>query len=344
MSAPAEALSNVFAESQAMPADATQVKGVDFEAGPDLNDLLASFGTSGYQATHLGQAMKTVNAMLELAEVPDCENPQKCTVWLSFTSNMISSGLREIFVFLAKNKLVDVIVTSAGGVEEDLIKSLAKTYIGAFNLKGGELRKRGWNRIGNLIVPNDNYCKFEDWVQPILDQMLEEQQANEVQWTPSKMIHRLGQELDCEDSLCYWCYKHNIPVFCPGLTDGSLGDNMFFHSYRNPGLLCDIIADIRKVNDIALNSKRSGVIILGGGLPKHHVLNANLMRNGADYAVYINTAQEYDGCDSGANPDEAISWGKIRSQADPVKIHGDATIIFPLLVAGSFAKPFRKKN
>ncbi len=133
--------------------------------------------------------------------------------------------------------MVDCLVTSAGGVEEDLIKCLAPTYLGDFHLKGAELRKKGLNRIGNLVVPNDNYCKFEDWLIPILDQLLAEQKADpELNWTPSRMIRRLGKEIDNPESVCYWAYKNNIPVFCPGLTDGSLGDMLYFHSSRNPGL------------------------------------------------------------------------------------------------------------
>ena len=85
------------------------------------------------------------------------------------------------------------------------------------------------------------------------------------------------------------------------------------------------------------------MIILGGGVPKHHINNANLMRNGADFSVSINTAQEFDGSDSGAKPDEAISWGKIRPEATPVKVHADASIMFPLLVALSFKRKFVPK-
>mmetsp|Transcript_19420 Transcript_19420/g.55680 ORF Transcript_19420/g.55680 Transcript_19420/m.55680 type:complete len:287 (+) Transcript_19420:937-1797(+) len=251
---------------------------------------------------------------------------------------MISSRLSEVFVFLAMHRLIDVIVTSAGGVEEDFIKCMAPTFIGDFTWRGRELRDKGWNRIGNLVVPNDNYCRFEEWLQPILDAMLDEQRTHGTIWTPSKMIDRLGKEIGHEESLYYWCHKNHIPVYCPGLTDGSLGDNLYFHSYRSPGLLLDVIGDIRATNDRAIKCRRSGMIILGGGLSKHHTCNANLMRNGADYAVYINTAQEYDGCDSGARPDEAVSWGKIKSEAKPVKVHGDATVLFPLIVAATFAK------
>ena len=101
-----------------------------------------------------------------------------CTIFLGFTSNIVSSGLRETLRFLVEHRMVDCIVTTAGGVEEDFIKCLAPTYLGDFNLEGKSLRERGINRIGNLLVPNANYCLFEDWVTPILDTMLTEQNCN----------------------------------------------------------------------------------------------------------------------------------------------------------------------
>lgn len=100
-----------------------------------------------------------------------------CTIFLGFTSNMVSSGVRDTIRFLVEHRMVDCLVTTAGGVEEDLIKCLAPTYIGDFHLDGSKLRDKGLNRIGNLLVPNDNYCLFEDWVTPHLDTMLEEQKT-----------------------------------------------------------------------------------------------------------------------------------------------------------------------
>merc|ERR1712050_114036 len=100
----------------------------------------------------------------------------------------------------------------------------------------------------------------------------------------------------------------------------------------------DILSDLRLINKLAMKSVNTGMIILGGGLIKHHICNANLMRNGADFSLFLNTGQEFDGSDSGARPDEAISWGKIRRDANPVKIYGEATLLFPLLVAETFAR------
>lgn len=115
---------------------------------------------------------------------------------------------------------------------------------------------------------------------------------------------------------------------------------MYFHSFRNPGLVIDIVSDLRRLNTMAMKAVKSGMIIIGGGVVKHHICNANLMRNGADYAVFINTASEFDGSDSGARPDEAVSWGKIRIDANPVKVYAEASLVFPLLVGETFARHF----
>merc|ERR1719411_1518218 len=101
-------------------------------------------------------------------EEESVEPKNNCTIFLGYTSNMASCGVRESIRFLVQHNMVDCIVASAGGIEEDFIKCLAPTYLGDFSLKGPELRKKGINRIGNLLVPNDNYCKFEDWIMPLL--------------------------------------------------------------------------------------------------------------------------------------------------------------------------------
>jgi deoxyhypusine synthase len=253
--------------------------------------------------------------------------------------------LRETLRYLVQHKHVSAIVTTAGGVEEDFIKCLAPTYLGSFSSPGADLRARGMTRIGNLVVPNSNYCAFEDWVVPILDKMLEEQEASKptdepLHWTPSKVISRLGKEINDTRSVYYWAWKNDIPVFCPALTDGSLGDMLYFHTFKaSPQQLrIDIVEDIRKINTIAVRASRTGMIILGGGVIKHHIANANLMRNGAESAVYINTAQEFDGSDAGARPDEAVSWGKIKANADSVKVYAEATVVFPMIVAATFAR------
>lgn len=331
------------------------VKGCDFEDAQgnvtlDYKQITSSFLTTGYQATNVGVAIDIITGMLNERRKPFEEDTHTedefirrksgCTIFLGYTSNIISSGLRDTIRFLVKHKLVDCLVTTAGGVEEDLIKSLkdCKTYVGKFDMSGKKLRAEGINRIGNLLVPNDNYCRFEEWILPIFDKMLQEQKENNFIWTPSKMIERLGLEINDEQSVCYWAAKNKIPIFSPALTDGSLGDMLYFHSFRSPGLIVDINQDIRRINTIPHGAIKTGAIVIGGGICKHHIMNANLMRNGADYSVYINTGLEFDGSDAGAEPDEAISWGKILPEAKAIKVHSDATIVLPLIVAETFVK------
>ncbi|XP_067612687.1 probable deoxyhypusine synthase [Eurosta solidaginis] len=329
------------------------VEGYDWNDGVNYNKLLESYTNTGFQATNLGLAIQEINKMLdcrqrpiELSEEDVYEKDEfvkrkySCTIFLGYTSNLVSSGLRETLRFLVEHQMVDCVVTTAGGVEEDFIKCLAPTYVGSFELSGRNLRDRGINRIGNLLVPNDNYCKFEDWVMPLLDEMVEEQNSKGTVWSPSRIIHRLGERIDNPKSIYHWASKHKIPIFCPALTDGSLGDMMYFHSFRHPGLVVDILSDLRRLNTMAVKAKNSGMIIIGGGVIKHHVCNANLMRNGADFSVFINTASEFDGSDSGARPDEAISWGKIRKESTPVKVYAEASLVVPLIIGETFVKRY----
>ena len=294
-------------------ADSVEIKGVNFDDPTWSYSQLFShhYLRTGFQASHLGEAIDITNRMLEAKRA----NPEKCKIFLGYTSNMISCGVREVLRFLVQHRLVDCIVTTAGGIEEDFIKCLpgASTFLGSFDaFRGAELRKQGLNRIGNLVIPNENYCKFEDWLKPILDTVLQEQKEKGTVWSPSKLIRRLGQEINHPDSVYYWAARNDIPVFCPAITDGSLGDMIFFHSYRNPGLVLDIVQDIRALNGLAMKAEATGMLILGGGVVKHHICNANLMRNGADYAVYINTGQEFDGSDSGARPGTSKITGLMK--------------------------------
>ncbi|VFV23480.1 deoxyhypusine synthase isoform 1 [Lynx pardinus] len=145
---------------------------------------------------------------------------------------------------------------------------------------------------------------------PILGQMVLEQNTEGVKWTPSKMITQLGKEINNPESVYYWAQKNHIPVLSPALTDGSLGDMIYFHSYKNPGLVLDIVEDLRLINTQAIFAKRTIMIILG----------------------------EFDGSDSGARPDEAVSWGKIWVDTQPVKVYAHDSLVFPLLVAETFAQ------
>lgn len=309
-----------------------KVKGYDFEEDFHLDTFLQSYATTGFQATHLARAIEIVKEM----------RLEHATIFLGYTSNIVSSGLRDIITFLVKNKQVHVLVTTAGGIEEDIIKCLKPFAIGIFNVSGRSMFEKGINRTGNIFIPNDRYLYFEKFINPFLDRLYNEQKEKGFIPTANAIIRELGKEIgkekNCEESILYWAYKNNIPVFCPALMDGSFGDLVYFMKQRHPDFQIEMTGDSKTIIDLALNADKSGAIILGAGIAKHFILNANIFREGLDYAVFVNTAEEFDGSDSGALGEEAITWGKIKTTATHVKVHADATIVFPLLVAGTFAK------
>ncbi len=300
----------------------------EFNKGVDWEELTDSFECMGFQASNLGKAINITNKMIQ----------DNAFIFLGYTSNMVSSGNRDIIRYLIENKKVDCLVTTAGGIEEDIIKCFGDFVLGRFDVSGSDLRKKGINRIGNIFVGNKRYVKFEKFMQEILGEIWNEQKKSGGEITGMELIWKLGEKIDDKKSIYYWAWKNKIPVYCPALFDGALGDNIYFFKFKHEEFRIDIVSDLKKFNDLTIGLKKSGVIILGAGVVKHTILNANMLRNGADYAVYINTEQEYNGSDSGAMPEEAKSWGKLRKDCKEVKIFADATLVFPLLVGKTFVK------
>jgi len=311
---------NIFRESE--EAEGKKVEGYNFDNGIDWDKLIDSYASTGFQAANLAGAIEIIRKMRQ----------EKAFIYLGYTSNLVSSGLRDIFRFLVERKLVSVVVSTAGGIEEDIIKCLGDFKLGSFEASGKELRDKGINRIGNILVPNSRYVKFEEFLQLILEEMYKEKKTI----SPSELIWKLGEKINDKKSIYYWAWKNKIQIYCPAILDGAIGDNVYFFQFKHPDFKIDIVQDITGFNNTSVGLKKSGVIILGAGVIKHSILNTNMLRNGADYSVYINTSQEFDGSDAGARPDEAVSWGKIRKDAESVKVFGDATILFPLIVAKCF--------
>ncbi len=310
-----------------------EIKGYNFEQKFDFDKFIQTYSNSGIQAQNLGNAINITNAMIR----------ENATIFLSFTSNMISSGMREIIKFLVKKKKIHVMVTSAGGVEEDILKTRTPFRVGDFNAKGETLLDAGVGRIGNIYTTNEHYAYLEFFIKEVFEELIK----NKEEITPSNICKFAGKLIekkdgiggyDKESSYLYWAFKNNIPVYCPGIVDGAIGDMAYFIKMKNTDLKIDVLADHQKIINFTLNSEKAGAIILGGGTPKHYVLNANIFKEGLDYCVYVTTATEFDASDSGGNQEEAISWAKIKPGALKVKIISEASIVFPILVASTFAK------
>ncbi|KAL7698586.1 deoxyhypusine synthase [Lotmaria passim] len=296
-----------------------------------LYAVLSSLPTVGLQATQIGRGRHIVQQVLH-------HRAQGDRVFLAYTSNLISCGLRDTFAYLARERLVDCFISSAGGIEEDVIKCGGSTVVGRFNLDGRTLRRRGINRIGNLLVPNDNYCWFEDFFMPVLATLHEAQRVSRWQThtRPSDFIEAMGAAMEkehpetCSSSLLYWCYKNGIPVFSPAFTDGSMGDMIYFYNFSKKGLVVDPLKDVPRLRALAAadGSGRNTAIVLGGGLPKHHLLRNVPM----DAVVMVTTGQEADGCVSSSVLADDLACGLLKEGAEVVRVQGDATVVFPLMM------------
>jgi len=300
------------------------VRGYDFRGDFDFEAMLAAYETTGFQATHLAEAV-------EIAEEMQRED---ATVYLTLTSNIVSSGLRETVAYLVREGYVDVIVTTAGSLTEDVIKTAKPFKMGEWDADEAALREEGINRLGNIFVPSDRYVWLEEYLYDFFEDFFAEEKVR----TPTAFARELGETLDDEDSVLKQAADEDVPVFCPALTDAEVGNFLYYYRQGYDSEVgIEILDDYDSLIENGLLAETTGLIAVGGGVPKHHAIMTNLFRGGADYAIYISTGMEGDGSLSGAPPSEAVSWGKIKEEnTNYTQIEAEATLVFPMLVAGAF--------
>ena len=314
-----------------------KVEDISVEEKLTADDLVKQMHKSGgFTAKKLADS---VDILEEMAK------DKKCVRFLSFPACIIATGTRGVIKELVKNKLVDVVITTCGTLDHDLARTWQDYYHGSFMLDDKELNKKGINRLGNVLVPNESYgIVLEKKLQPIFESIGSENQrmsTRDLIWEVGK---RLENEEKKENSIIYWAYKNKIPVFVPGITDGAFGFQLFMFWQDHKEFIIDLMKDEEALSDISFNAGKTGALIIGGGISKHHTIWWNQFRGGLDYAVYVTTAPEYDGSLSGARVREAISWGKVKEEARYVTVEGDATVLLPFMISSLFERVNKNKN
>ena len=274
----------------------------------------------GFTAGKLAVGLKILEKMVA---------DKKCVKFISFTGNLVATGTRGALKELVKRKLVDVVVTACGTIDHDVARCWKDYYRGSFLMSDAKLRDKGINRLGNVLVPNESYGVIIEQKMQGLLQSLWKEGIREV--SSSQMCREIGRRICNESSILYWAAKNGIPVYVPGITDGAVGYQTWLFSQDHDFRL-NLLKDSGELSEIVFDAKRSGALLIGGGISKHHTLWWNQFKDGLDYAVYISTADEWDGSLSGARPREAVSWGKISEKAKTMMIEGDASLILPLMV------------
>ena len=299
------------------------VKDFRWEKNISLKDFVKSLGKIGFQAIEVERVAKCISKMKR----------EGAKIYFTFTSNMVTSGLRGFFAQVIEKKIANVCVTTIGGIEEDIMKaSQEKFLIGKFDTDDFENCECGLNRVGNIFISTQSYLKFENKISIILKKLY----TIKKKWTPSEMFREIGLILNDSNSILYQAAKNNVEIFCPAITDGSFGFHLYLFKQKHKDFEVDIISDFEKIMLSSNQNEKKAVICLGGSISKHHAILSTLLNGGAEFAVYMTTASSSSGSLSGATTSEAKSWGKIKDDFDAVTCIGDVTITFPLAMCYAF--------
>jgi len=290
-----------------------------------VSEMVNTFGNLGYQAIELNHAQKVLLQMKR----------DNAKIFLSFTSNMVTSGLRGLFAQLCSLKIPNILITTSGAIEEDIMKANGEKFdIGNFDADDVELHEKGINRVGNLMINTEGYMKFEDWILEALEKCYKKKKR----WAVSELLKEFGLMLNDTNSILYQAAKKDVPIFCPAITDAGLGFHLYLFQQKHPDFIVDVVSDFGNILLGTSMDDKKGVIALGGSISKHHAILATLLNGGAKYAVYMTTASKTSGSMSGATTSEAKSWGKVKDESDIFTVIGDVTIMFPLAMIAALEK------
>jgi deoxyhypusine synthase len=301
----------------------------DFEVGAEDAGIIAKKMnlSGGFTGRHFAEA---VDVLAEMWRDTGCYRI------LSFPAAIISTGLRGVIRQLVRDGRVNMVVTTCGTLDHDIARSFGNYFKGDFRLDDEELLRKGYHRLGNVVVPRRSYGPLlERKLRPLLTQLYDEGIRSV---GPSELSWLIGDRLLGEDSILHWAAKRKVPVIVPGITDGAVGSQLWLFSQRHRDFKVDPFKDEELMSEASFSSERMGALMLGGGISKHHTIWWAQFRGGLDYAIYITTAVEYDGSLSGALVREAISWGKVKAKARQVTVHGDVTVLLPFLVSAALIR------
>ncbi len=303
------------------------IKDIEINSKTSIDKIFNEMSQSGgFESTNLSRGLEILTEMI---------SNKKCLRFLSFVAAINSTGLRGIIKDMIKRKLFDVVITTCGALDHDIARYFSNYKEGSFTMDDSELADQNIHRLGNVLVPMESYGPIiEEKMQSFLE---EEYQAGIREMSTADICKMIGKHLG-DNSFLYWACKNNIPVIVPGIVDGAVGSQIWFFSQKHSDFKLNIISDSILLSDLIFKAEKSGAFMIGGGISKHHTLWWNQYRDGLDYAVYITTAQEFDGSLSGALVREAISWGKVTQQAKEITIHAEATTILPFLYSALLVK------
>jgi len=298
--------------------------------------LVESFDHMAFQSRNLARACKIYDAMLE---------DKDCTTIFCLAGSLVSGGLKKVIIDLIKHNMIDIIVsTGAIVVDQDFFEGLGfNHYRGFANADDNELRKLMIDRIYDTFIDEKDLRICDMTTKKIADEM--EPGA----YSSREFIYEMGKYLDKNgknpESFVLEAYKNEVPIFCPAFSDSSAGFGLVFHqTEKKDHISIDSVKDFKELTELKVKSKETGIIIIGGGVPKNFVQDTVVAADiiGVEapmhkYAIQLTVADERDGALSGSTLKEANSWGKVDSGLEQM-VYGEATLTFPLLASYVYHK------
>jgi len=303
------------------------VKDISIDSDTSIEEIFKELSQSGgFEAVNLSEGLEILSDMIQ---------DEKCLRFVSFVGAVISTGLRGIVKDMIKNKWFDVAITTCGALDHDIARHFSQYKEGSFTMDDAKLADQNIHRLGNVLVPLESYGPL---IEEKMQMFLEREYQNGVREMSSADICKMiGKNLG-EDSFLFWAFKNSVDVVVPGIMDGAVGSQIWMFTQKHGDFKLNLIEDANLLSGLIFKAEKSGSLMIGGGISKHHTLWWNQYREGLDYAFYITTAQEFDGSLSGALVREAISWGKVTQKAKQATLHAEVTTVLPFIYAALVSK------
>ena len=297
------------------------IKPAAISGGMSVNELIDQMSGCAFGAGRLAEAVDIYTAMLQ---------DEDCTNFFGLAGAMVPAGMRNIVSDLIRDGHIDVLVTTGANLVHDIIEGLGlHHYKGSDLVDDIQLKHDQVNRIYDVFLPEEHFTDLEEKLQSVYSGL----EGTTI--SIREMLTHIGSQIEDKNSILKSAYDAQIPIYCPAIQDSIVGLQAWLFK-QTGNLVVDAFADMKEFMDICYDAKRTGALLVGGGVPKNYILQSMLVTpKDFDYTVQLTTDRPDSGGLSGATLDEALSWGKVGEDSRYMTVYGDATITLPLMVAAT---------
>jgi deoxyhypusine synthase len=305
-----------------------------------VRKALQKLSMTSFQARQLGHALVVFEKMLY----------DRVAIFMGFAGAMVPAGMREVVVYLMKNKLIDCFVSTGANLFHDTHETLGfNNYIGSPDVNDELLRKSRIDRIYDVFADDLEFEEVDRYIMKFAEG-LEDSRP----YTTREFFYKFGERLSRDakrDGIITSAYRSGIPIYCPAIGDSSFGIALtYLRTKKKKTITFDVVGDVLETTDIVISAPGSAEFIIGGGTPKNFIQQTEVTANicghvveGLRYAIQLTQDSPVWGGLSGCTFDEAKSWGKIAFDAKKVVVYVDSTIGLPLIVSAISEKKIKRE-